>query len=617
MRRRLMQRSPSKGLMLPMRRLQAGSRLLATFALIAFPALTPPVQAQGVWPWQDNTPRNNPSAGGSEPYSQDRRARGPHGPGAPATYQDGAVFQPEVGVERTELSPVIAGDGSGLPYELWRGIDVATLEKLLADIEIPPRSPALHDLWRRLMTAPLPAAASGSDERMKFEAVRLEALYRSGLTPEMATLRQADQQEASNPGVAVMLARAAISEGRDDEACGQTQKFIRDVSVLPRGLASEAVLISGYCVARSGNADAAGVAAGFAREQGITASAGLAALDAIAQGSRPRLTAASPISLIDYKLLARAGFTDIAGLLPRAAPALLVMLTRDPEATLTTRLAAGEAAARLNAIDAGALAELYRAGAMPDISADAPAAPDTPAYRASLFVAAEAERSPARQAQLIRTYLDEARQAGLYFPALQTLNSLVHGMRPDPQIGWFAETAIEILLAANEPQAARNWLSLTGPGGATDSLDHWGALIDISDNAGARHAHSLAPLERRALAGGFTPNQLHRIVTVLDALDYHIPIPFWDTASSTPQPATGHLPKTGVLSQLLDAAKAREFGRTVLLAMNAIGPNGAEGAHMIALGDAIRALKSAGLEAEARRLGFEALFPTWPRRVSW
>jgi hypothetical protein len=37
---------------------------------------------------------------------------------------------------------------------------------------------------------------------------------------------------------------------------------------------------------------------------------------------------------------------------------------------------------------------------------------------------------------------------------------------------------------------------------------------------------------------------------------------------------------------------------------------------MIALGDAIRALKRAGLESDARRLGFEALLPGWPRVVT-
>ncbi|MGZ5919394.1 MAG: hypothetical protein ACXWJV_06305, partial [Hyphomicrobium sp.] len=58
-----------------------------------------------------------------------------------------------------------------------------------------------------------------------------------------------------------------------------------------------------------------------------------------------------------------------------------------------------------------------------------------------------------------------------------------------------------------------------------------------------------------------------------------------------------------------------EFGRTVLLAMKTLGPNGAEGAHMIALGDSIRALKRTGLEGDARRLGFEALFASWPRAI--
>jgi hypothetical protein len=43
-----------------------------------------------------------------------------------------------------------------------------------------------------------------------------------------------------------------------------------------------------------------------------------------------------------------------------------------------------------------------------------------------------------------------------------------------------------------------------------------------------------------------------------------------------------------------------------------LGRNGAKGAHIIALGDTLRALKRVGLDAEARRLGFEALYARWP-----
>jgi len=100
---------------------------------------------------------------------------------------------------------------------------------------------------------------------------------------------------------------------------------------------------------------------------------------------------------------------------------------------------------------------------------------------------------------------------------------------------------------------------------------------------------------------------------VLDALDYQVPIPLWEAASRSPQPTDGYLPPTGVLSELQQAAKSGESAKMILLVASAIGPDGPAGAHIIALGDVIRALKRAGMEREARRLGVEALFTAWPR----
>jgi hypothetical protein len=53
----------------------------------------------------------------------------------------------------------------------------------------------------------------------------------------------------------------------------------------------------------------------------------------------------------------------------------------------------------------------------------------------------------------------------------------------------------------------------------------------------------------------------------------------------------------------------------VLLAVLALAKGGPSGAHQLALGDAIRALKRVGMEREARQLAFEALYPLWPRRA--
>jgi hypothetical protein len=117
-----------------------------------------------------------------------------------------------------------------------------------------------------------------------------------------------------------------------------------------------------------------------------------------------------------------------------------------------------------------------------------------------------------------------------------------------------------------------------------------------------------------AMKGGLPPALLHRLVTVLDGLDYDVPIPLWDEAGKTPQPGDGDLPAIGALTGLKQAADAGEVGCTVLMVAAVLGPNGAKGAHLIALGDSLHALKCIGLDAEARRLGFEALYAHWPSR---
>ena len=53
---------------------------------------------------------------------------------------------------------------------------------------------------------------------------------------------------------------------------------------------------------------------------------------------------------------------------------------------------------------------------------------------------------------------------------------------------------------------------------------------------------------------------------------------------------------------------------TIALSIATVGSGPATGAGTLALNEAIKALKAAGLEAEARRLAFEAVFEAWPRR---
>jgi hypothetical protein len=508
----------------------------------------------------------------------------------------------------------MAADGSGLPCELWRGLDVATLEELIAEIEIPPRSPALHALWLRLITSNV-TPPDGGEADQQFLALRLETLYRSGLLEDAS--RELAKMQAGNALVAALAARNEIGLGRKEQGCATARSGGPPAGSFPKHLQGQAALISGYCAAIAGDAAGAGLAAEMVREADARPSAGLQALDAISLGTAPKIAADIPISLLDYRLVAVAGGTIApAHLLKHAAPSLLAALALDPGTEPALKLRAAETAAQLNAITPEELAAAYRAHAT--AAGATTGAPDTSERRAELFLAAEAERTPLKKVRLIRSFLDEARRSGLYLTALRMAGPASESVALAPEIGWYAETGVEVALAAGDYQRARSWATfgsaVGGSGGG--SITHWQALIDIADSAPATDRDaSLGFVEELAVTGRLDPTLLHRLATVLDALEYNVPIPLWEAASRTPQPAGGFLPETGVLSQLQDAAKKREFGRTVLLTMRTLGANGAEGAHMIALGDSIRALKRAGLEGDARRLGFEALFASWPRAI--
>jgi hypothetical protein len=514
------------------------------------------------------------------------------------------------GVERDELAPVMSADGSGLPYELWRGLDVTSLETLISELEIPPRSPALHGLWKRLITSQV-APQNGASADTKFTALRLEALYRSGLAQEAAS-ELSKLSAADDPNVSALAARNALASGNSNQACEITKKAAGLKSQMPKQLKAQAILMAGYCAVLAKDTAGAGLAAEIAREEGLEQSLALDALDAISIGTKIKPVPTQKISLIDYRLSESAGGLPHKSVLDHGEPALLVALANDPATPANLGMPASEAAARLNALSAETLAAIYRANAKSE-TADAllaASASSQPDRRVGLFKAAESEQTPQKKTRLIRAFLDDAKRHGMTLTAMQMIAPTTAQINPQPELSWFAETACEIGLASGQTDVTRRWVALD------PSLAHWLALADIADDAKSGRDADLTALENLAVRGRFLSDALHRLATVLDALNYNVPIPLWDAASRTPQPSGGYLPPTGVLSSLQDAAKKKEFGRTVLLVMKTIGPNEADGAHMIALGDSIRALKRAGLESEARRLGVEALIETWPRMVT-
>ncbi len=506
------------------------------------------------------------------------------------------------------------------PDGFWTGLDVASAGRLVAEAQIPPRSSALHEQWRRLWNGEAgqaPAPASGGPG---FSTLRTEALYRSGLIADLArSAAAAPASPTPDPAEQLLAARARIALGDAAGGCPEVKSVHRAQAKLPKALRADLILLAGLCGTAARDPAAAGLAAELMRAEQVDAPAALAGLDALAAGRKvsARFDMPKSVSLIDYRFLEQAGYVPAPEIVAAAEPALLAVLAASA-AEPQTRILAAEAAARLHAIAPADLAAAYRAQALPPEASADPLSANlaAPLKRALLFKMAEAEGNPQTKARLMRALLDEARRAETYTPTAAMLAVAVANMLPSPEIGWFAETAIEINLAAGRYDVIELWAA---PQRAERhaGLRHWLVLADIADPQWrGRRGANLVHAEEFAVRGRLAPELMHRLVTVLDALDYQIPIPLWEAASRTPQPTTGHLPATGILSEMQAASKAKEQARTILLALRSLGPDTAANAHMIALGDTIKALKRAGLEPSARRLGLEALFLAWPRMAS-
>ena len=489
------------------------------------------------------------------------------------------------------------GSGSVLPLDVWRGLDAAAMDRLLAQSPLPPQSPALAKLIGRVL-------ASGAPGDGRETAVKIAALKRAGRVDELVELLGGLAQ-GGEPGAAAGYALALLAADRQEEACAAELGTAPTAASTDSDARRAAFLIPAYCAAAKGDRQGASLVLTLARDSGVDAGIAAAVVDRPAKPSSRGANLPRNVDVLDYlflKLGQSGGSADIAA---KATPELLFLLVRDKDAPAELRLAAAERAAALNIIDGEVLAGAYRETA-PKLgkSAQSPAA-----LRARLFATLEGQTSDKTRAESIDALLASGKDARIEIPIAEALAQAGEGLAQAPQAASFAETAVRVAALAGEDDAAWEWTEAGG-----EPVRSWQLLLGATDPFGERARSALdagVEIARKAQLPGAL---LQRLVTVLDALGEDVPIPLWELAGETPQPEDGYLPATGVLTALKGAADAGEVGRTVLLVASALGPSGPQGAHLIALGDGLRALKRVGLDAEARRLALEALYPHWPSR---
>ena len=436
-----------------------------------------------------------------------------------------------------------------------------------------------------------PPAGAPNDEH--FVALRLEALYRSGLLSDMEAVLK--DRPAPGPVVETLRARRDIGLGQRETGC-QTIKALAAPELRParppqgRDAAAGRLLRRGCRTMRTAPASPPSLPARRASRP----SCRLAVLAAFAAGSKPKLALPKRVLLLDYRFLELLGPVNAhAASSTRPSRRCSPTLAGDPQ----VRRAPADRGRRGGAAAQRPAARSRRRRSI--AASPCPAGPARPIRRrqardpllrrALFFQAAEAGTRAGTARALPAAILDDARRSGS-LPADGSRRGTAAG-RPAAvarAFGQFAETVVEIALAAGEFGQARQWAESAGP-----------VALAGADRC-RRSRAARRPAARRSArwrtwpcAAGSAPEALHKLATVLDALDIDVPIA--DLGCGQPHAAAverlpagdRHPGRPCAVGQAATMPAAPSCSSCARWA-----PDGPDGANLLALGDAIRALQA-------------------------
>lgn len=329
-------------------------------------------------------------------------------------------------------------------------------------------------------------------------------------------------------------------------------------------------------------------------------------LSGIASVPWPKDLTLTPLSVA---LMRKGRIDPPAASLRKAEPRLLAVIARSDAFPWPTRVMAAERAAQLHALPLGDLAGVYAAvsATANEINADAARRVGGARGRALAVRAVREAASPAVRMAAVTVAAELARKDDLLIPLAGVLGPVLAETTPAPDALAAAPDALRLLLLAGRLEAAQAWLDLLrrseGAEAARATL-----LVRLAEPRG------LGPVPVAALLawasaeqgrGGDISGRLALMYGVLEALGDALPARAWSVLGDLPTQPAQKLPGPAPLIQLQAAAEGKRPAETTALALILRGGRGAALEAIITDVAITRALRTIGLESEARGLALE------------
>jgi hypothetical protein len=410
---------------------------------------------------------------------------------SPAPAPDDSGRSP-TGIEVGKLNAVDPGavgtldpGSGGFGLDLWRGLDRATLERLLAALPAPSGSRVGRDLSRRLLLSPADVPAGGPDAR-DLVALRADKLLAAGRAADASALvGQVAASARHAAGLDALGADAEFLAGNNERACASVD------AAVARGASADVLKATAFCRALIGDGEGASLAVDMMREDKVEDPAFAALLAALLGGPAPKLDARAwerptPLRIV----MARAAKVPLPEALyvdpsPRLVPALLA-----GDGPAAGRLEAARRAEALGVIDTAALGQAYNAAPFTQEETaggvETAKAMSGARQAARLYQIARTAPDPEAAGDALRLALSSARADGTFGTAARLNAPFVRALTPLPAQAATAPLAIRALLAAGDVYGALAWYRMlrdAAPGNSDVAflvLDLW-PLMQVAD----------------------------------------------------------------------------------------------------------------------------------------
>ncbi len=509
----------------------------------------------------------------------------------------------------------------GFGVDLWRGADKALVGRLLAMLATATPSRFARDLTLKLLlsraTAPRGAkheTAPSAPAARSLLTLRIERLLALAEVESAVKLLRLAPAETAGEAHARVEVDSLFYQNDNPGACAKVRGFVRQYR---GGYWQQA---NAFCLALAGDYARSSMVADILRERetGIEP-AFFTLVDALGGDDRAVVESLSDPGALEFAMMRAANRRLPDDAIASGRPDVLRAVSLSPNADLDLRLDAAERAFVIGAVSAKELTELYGAVefgpkqlASPLMAAESGWGPRARALL--LRAAAGADQGTAR-AEILRRAWDLSREKGGHSIMLGASIPVVAAIEPAAALMWFAVDAATALFAAGMTADAMAWYVLAeGESEANaearavvDALWPLARIADDTDKMPWRPGGLAAWRATTAQSGDGARARTLMVYSVLQALGAPVGRDAWTDLLDETKPTTATIPDAALWHALGQAAAQHQLGLTVLLALLALGEHGAQAADPLTVIKAIEALRTIGLEPEARGLALEAV----------